>query len=88
MVTPLPGSQLYDYCIKNNLLYDDFDVTKLRYSNTFIKNENISREQLESIRKKVWRDYMSKRVNIKEYDERGWSEKTKKNLDQRSEKIS
>ena len=37
MVTPLPGSKLYDYCKKNNLLYEDFDITKVRYSNTFIK---------------------------------------------------
>ena len=68
MVTPLPGSPFYDDCIKNNLLYDDFDVTKLRYSNTFIKNSNISREQLEGIRRDVWRDYMSKRIDINKYD--------------------
>ncbi len=73
MLTPLPSSQLYDYCVDNDLLYDDFDVTKLRYSNTFIKNPNISRKELESIRTNVWREYMSKRVNIDEYDNRGWS---------------
>lgn len=54
MVTPLPGSKLYDYCIKNNLLYEDFDITKVRYANTFIKNNNISRSELEGIRKSVW----------------------------------
>lgn len=74
MVTPLPGSQLYSYCIENNLLYGDFDMTKIRYSNTFIKNRNISREELEGIRKNVWREYMSKRIDIERYDNRGWSE--------------
>jgi len=54
MVTPLPGSRMYDYCKKNDLLYPDFDVTKVRYANTFIKNENISRAELEGIRKSVW----------------------------------
>ena len=39
---------------KNDLLYPDFDVTKVRYANTFIKNENISRAELEGIRKAVW----------------------------------
>ena len=75
MLNPLPGSQLYEDCIKNNLLYDDFDVTKIRYSNTFIKNKNISRKELEGIRKKVWRDYMINRgVDVDEYDNKGWSE--------------
>ena len=54
MVTPLPGSRMYSYCKENNLLHDDFDVTKVRYANTFIKNENISRAELEGIRKSVW----------------------------------
>lgn len=63
MLTPLPGSRLYDRCLENDLLYDDFDVTKTRYSNTFIKNPNISREELEGIRRDVWREYMSKRTD-------------------------
>jgi len=67
MMTPLPGSQMYDHCVKNNLLYEDFDITKLRYSNTFIKNEHISRAELEGIRKNVWKEYMSKRMDISEY---------------------
>ena len=74
MVTPLPGSRLYKHCVENNLLYDDFDVAKLRYSNTFIKNRHISREQLEGIRRDAWREYMSERINIEEYDNRGWSQ--------------
>ena len=61
MLTPIPGSQLYEDCIKNNLLYDDFDVEKLRYTNTFIKNTNISREELERLRVDVWRKYMTTR---------------------------
>lgn len=74
MVTPIPATKLYENCIKNSLLYDDYDFTKLRYCNTFIKNDNIPREKLESIRKEVWKEYMSKKgVDIKEYDNRSWS---------------
>ncbi len=73
MVNPLPGSRIYTYCLDNNLLYDDFDVTKIRYSTTYIKNNNISREELHRIRKNVWHDYMGKRIDIKEYNERGWA---------------
>jgi len=74
MVAVLPGTPLYNYCLENNLLYDDYDVTAIRYSNTFIKNPYISREELEGIRRNVWKDYMSKRINVDEYDNRGWSQ--------------
>ena len=73
MLTPLPGSELYDYCIENNLLYEDFDPTEIHYSNTFIKNPNISRKELEDIRKNVWREYMSVKIDLKDYNERGWA---------------
>lgn len=63
MVTPLPGSKLYEHCINNDLLYEDFDITKVRYSNTFIKNENISRQELEGIRKNVWEKHFG--INAK-----------------------
>jgi len=62
MVTPLPGSKLYDYCKKNDLLYEDFDITKVRYANTFIKNKNISRSELEGIRKSVWEKHFGEKV--------------------------
>ena len=62
MLTPIPGSQLYNDCIENDLLYNDFDVTKLRYTNTFIKNKNINRQELEDLRVSVWREYMSKHI--------------------------
>ena len=65
MVTPLPGSELYDYCVKNDLLYSDFDITKVRFSNTFIKNENISRHELEGIRKTVWEKHFGGRENTR-----------------------
>ncbi|MDD5006608.1 MAG: radical SAM protein [Candidatus Omnitrophica bacterium] len=61
MLTPIPGSNLYDNCIKNDLLYDDFDVEKLRYTNSFVKNKNISRREIEDIRVNFWRGYMAKK---------------------------
>jgi len=85
MLTPIPGSRLYDHCVQNDLLYEDFDVAQLRYSNTFIKNPNVPREVVEDLRKSVWKEYMSKRINIAEYDNRGWSQQSKPTL---PEKVS
>ena len=61
------------HVIENNLLYEDFDPTEIHYSNTFIKNPNISRKELEDIRKNVWREYMSVKIDLKDYNERGWA---------------
>ena len=72
MLAPIPGSGLYEYCVRNDLLYDDFDPTKIRYCTTYIKNPNMSREELEGIRKSVWTEYMSGRVDINKYNEKGW----------------
>jgi len=82
MVSPLPGSFLYHYCKENNLLYEDFDFNQVNASNTYIKNPNISREKLEAIRRNVWQDYMSKRIDINKYGTSGFSGKTKDFLEQ------
>lgn len=54
VVTPLPGTPLYDECVRRDLLYDDFDVNNIRYSVANIKLPDMSREELEGIRRSVW----------------------------------
>jgi radical SAM superfamily enzyme YgiQ (UPF0313 family) len=72
IVTPLPGSPFYKYCLEEGLLVDDYDVNAPRFTTSYIKNPNISRQELETIRKNVWREYMSKRINIDDYDNVGF----------------
>jgi magnesium-protoporphyrin IX monomethyl ester (oxidative) cyclase len=74
MVTPLPGSQLYDFCMEKGLLYPDFNVEEIRYSSTFIANPNIPRQELEELRRSEWKKYMKKQgQDIQAYDNRGWT---------------
>lgn len=73
ILTPVPGSALYAYCLENNLFHDDFDVTNISFVKTFIKNKNISREELEKIRKDVWEKYMSKKAELDKLSNVGWS---------------
>jgi magnesium-protoporphyrin IX monomethyl ester (oxidative) cyclase len=54
VVTPLPGTPLYDECVRRDLLYDDFDVNNIRYSVANIKLPDMSREELEGLRRSVW----------------------------------
>ena len=55
--TPLPGTPLYDECVRRGLLYEDFDVNNLRYSVANIKLPDTTREELEEIRRNVWLKY-------------------------------
>src|SRR3989338_3726677 len=57
LCTPLPGTPLYDECLRRGLLYEDFDVNNLRYSVANIKLPDISREELEGNRRNVWLQY-------------------------------
>ncbi|MBI1916533.1 MAG: B12-binding domain-containing radical SAM protein [Planctomycetes bacterium] len=57
LCTPLPGTPLYDECVQKGLLEDDFDVDNLRYSVANIKLHDVSRAELESIRRNVWLEY-------------------------------
>ncbi len=55
--TPLPGTPLYDECLRRGLLHEDFDVNDLRYSVANIKLPDTTREELEGIRRNVWLKY-------------------------------
>lgn len=55
LVTPLPGTPLFDECVEQGLFTDNFDTTMLRYSFASIKLPDTSPEELETIRRTVWR---------------------------------
>jgi len=61
IVTPMPGTPLYDECVKNGLFVDGFDVNNIRFSTTNIRLPETSSEELESIRRTVWHDAFEER---------------------------
>lgn len=67
LCTPLPGTPLYDECVRRGLLYEDFDVNDLRYSIANIKLPGISREELEAIRRDVWLQYKHNQTSQEQY---------------------
>ena len=54
IVTPLPGTNLYDQCDEQGLFHDDFDVENLRYSVSNIKLTDMSRDAIENLRRDIW----------------------------------
>ncbi len=67
LCTPLPGTPLYDQCVRRGLLHDDFDPNDVRYSVANIKLPDISREELESIRRDVWLKYKQNQTSDAQY---------------------
>jgi|TARA_B100000315_G_scaffold165189_1_gene153831 radical SAM superfamily enzyme YgiQ (UPF0313 family) len=60
IATPLPGTPLYDDCLKRGLLVDGFDPNNLRYSVSNIKLPDMPGEELESIRRTAWVEMKSR----------------------------
>ncbi|WP_295102764.1 radical SAM protein [uncultured Candidatus Kuenenia sp.] len=54
IVTPLPGTPIYDECLQKGLFVDGFDVNKHRYSSAKIKLPDTTPDELEKIRRDVW----------------------------------
>lgn len=67
LCTPLPGTPLYDDCVRRGLLYEDFDVNDLRYSIANIKLPDVTREELEAIRRNVWLQYKGNQTSQQQY---------------------
>lgn len=68
IVNPLPGTALYDQCVREGLLYPDFDPQDVRWSMENIKLDGIPRGYLGTMRRKVWSEYMKSRIDIKRYE--------------------
>lgn len=57
IVTPLPGTPLYDECVENNLLYEEFEPDDIRYSISAIKNEFMDAREIEQVRRQTWLEH-------------------------------
>lgn len=62
VVSPLPGTPLYDQCLSEGLLTEDFDINDVRYSVSNIKLPDISADELEDIRRRYWADHKSRKI--------------------------
>lgn len=56
IVTPLPGTPLYDQCKEKDLFVDGYDVNNIRFSTAVIKLPDTTPEELEELRRVVWRE--------------------------------
>jgi magnesium-protoporphyrin IX monomethyl ester (oxidative) cyclase len=54
VVTPLPGTPLFDQCIEEGIMVEDFDVNNLRYSYSNIKLPDATNDMIERIRRETW----------------------------------
>jgi magnesium-protoporphyrin IX monomethyl ester (oxidative) cyclase len=54
VVTPLPGTPLFDKALAQGQLRDDFNPNDIRYSISSIKIEGMTAEELEDVRKNTW----------------------------------
>lgn len=66
IVTPLPGTPVYDECLQKGLFIDGFDVNKHRYSSAKIQLPDTTPDELEQIRRDVWLEvFNEKREKMK-----------------------
>ncbi|MGV8057559.1 MAG: B12-binding domain-containing radical SAM protein [Smithellaceae bacterium] len=68
IVNPLPGTPLYNQCKQENLFYGDFDAQNIRWSNENIQIAGIERGYLAKMRRKVWLEYMERRIDVVNYE--------------------
>jgi radical SAM superfamily enzyme YgiQ (UPF0313 family) len=62
VVSPLPGTPLFDQCLEENLFINDFDVNNIRYSVSHIKMADITPDELEAIRTSYWQEHKAKKL--------------------------
>ena len=54
LVMPLPGTKLFDYCVKNGHMNADFDPDKMHWQKANMNNTTVAPDQLEKIREHAW----------------------------------
>jgi len=59
IVMPLPGTELFDYCMEKGHLPKDFDIDRMSWRKANMKNILVSPEKLEEIRDKAWEEINS-----------------------------
>ena len=73
IVTALPGTPLYDECLEKGMFPEGTTVNNLNYSKSNIKLGDITADELEEIRRNVWKKAFIKRMekNKKNFDDIG-----------------
>jgi len=56
LVMPVPGTPIFDYCIKYGQLPPDYNPDKLQWTKANLTNLAVPPDELEAIRKKAWND--------------------------------
>jgi len=56
LVMPVPGTPMYDYCIKSKQLPKDFDTDQFQWTKAQLLNLSIPSEELVKIRDNAWED--------------------------------
>jgi magnesium-protoporphyrin IX monomethyl ester (oxidative) cyclase len=69
IVNPLPGTELWEQCEKENLFHDDFDIYNIRWSNENIKLKNVERGYISKKRTSTWEGYMKNKIDITKYQD-------------------
>ena len=54
LVMPVPGTPIFDYCIKNKHLPMDYNPDRFQWTKANLKNTEIGPQELEAIRDYAW----------------------------------
>lgn len=57
VVTPLPGTPVFDEAVDRDLLVENFNPDDIRYSISSIKIDGMSPEEIETVRRETWRKH-------------------------------
>ena len=68
IVTPLPGTPLYDECIEKGLFLEGATVSTLNYDKSNINLGDLTADELEEIRRSVWKKAFAKKMEQQKQD--------------------
>jgi anaerobic magnesium-protoporphyrin IX monomethyl ester cyclase len=66
IVQPLPGTPLYDECLSKGLFIEGTTVNNLNFGKSNIRLPDLTPEELEDIRRSVWRQAYDKRMVLEQ----------------------
>lgn len=62
VVSPLPGTPLFDQCVDEKLLTSGFDINDIRYSVSHIRLPDMTSEELENVRRSYWMEHKARKI--------------------------
>lgn len=61
VVTPLPGTPVFDEAVERGLLVDSFNPNDIRYSISSIRIDGMTPEEIEDVRRSTWRKHQKRK---------------------------